>query len=619
VLVTVALLAALLPAASAVQAASPILVTSTTDEYNDPGPGTGCSLREAIKAANSDMAFGGCPGGSGADQITLPPGAYKLTLTAPETTPNLAVGDLDVDGALTIVGQGSPTINANSIGRIFELTAGDSLTLRGLTLTGGSDQFGGAIRVDSATLSLVEVVVDSNAVTSNVTSAGGGIVEGGAGAVISIARSRITGNAAAGTGTGTGGGIYVQSGTLTITDSLISGNSTTGNGGGIVFAGTSLTLANVTIASNTGKNGDGLFNTGTATIRNSTFTDNGNIVGGGKGGGIFNSGSAILESDTIGANVASSLGGDGGNIYNSGTMTARNTLVDEALTSGNCGGTLPTSNGHNLDYGVFSFQPCFGPGGGNINGVDPKLGPLQDNGGPTPTLALGSGSGAIDRGISVATTPTDQRGVPRPFGAKPDIGAYERASCGGVLVNIVGTAGNDTLMGTSGPDGILGLGGNDLINGGAGDDGLCGGTGNDTLVPGLGVDQVIGGLGSDTVSYASSTSGVSVDLRLPNGVATGQGRDTISGVENVVGSAYADVIRGSDANNWLILGAGNDRAYGYGGNDRIDGGPGNDILYGLTGNDALYGGPGNDYLNGGLGRDLCRQGAGSGRRISCER
>lgn len=611
VLVTVALLATLLPAGSA-SAAGPILVTTTADEF---GTGTECSLREAVYSANTDTAFGGCPAGSGADQINLPAGTYGI-LAGPDTVPNVAGGDFDVDGALTIVGQGRPTINGNSKDRIFELTAGDSLTLRGLTLTGGLSYRGGAILVASGTLSLVDVVVDSNAATSAVGSRGGGIWAGGTGTAVSIVGSRITGNTASSTGVGyvaEGGGLYAGAGTWSITDSVI--------------------------ASNVAKDGDGLWNAGTVTIRNSTFTDNGNNVIGGQGGGIYNttSGTVTLESVTIGANRASNGGGDGGNIYNTGSMSARNTLVDEALTSGNCGGILPTSNGHNLDYSFNSAEPCFGSVPTDVTGMNPLLGPLQDNGGPTPTMALGLGSGAIDKGITVVATSTDQRGVPRPFGAAPDIGAYERASCGGVLVNIVGTSGNDTLMGTSGPDGILGLGGNDVIkgldgndgicggagndvlNGGPGDDFIDGGAGNDTLVPGLGLDRVIGGSGIDTVSYAASATGVAVDLRLPNGVATGQGRDTISGVENVIGSAYADVIRGSAANNWLILGAGNDRAYGYGGNDRIDGGPGNDILYGLTGNDALYGNAGNDYLNGGLGRDLCRQGTGSGRRISCER
>ena len=537
-----------------------------------------------------------------------------------------------MDGALTIVGQGRPTINGNSKDRIFELTAGDSLTLRGLTLTGGLSYRGGAILVASGTLSLVDVVVDSNAATSAVGSRGGGIWAGGTGTAVSIVGSRITGNTEQLPRTGAGG---IYRGRQVDDHGLLCRMPERWSASPWMFR----PRANVTIASNVAKDGDGLWNAGTVTIRNSTFTDNGNNVIGGQGGGIYNttSGTVTLENVTIGANRASNVGGDGGNIYNTGSMSARNTLVDEALTSGNCGGILPTSNGHNLDYSFNSAEPCFGSVPTDVTGMNPLLGPLQDNGGPTPTMALGLGSGAIDKGITVAATPTDQRGVPRPFGAAPDIGAYERASCGGVLVNIVGTSGNDTLMGTSGPDGILGLAGNDVIkgldgndgicggagndvlNGGPGDDFIDGGAGNDTLVPGLGLDRVIGGSGIDTVSYAASATGVAVDLRLPNGVATGQGRDTISGVENVIGSAYADVIRGSAANNWLILGAGNDRAYGYGGNDRIDGGPGNDILYGLTGNDALYGNAGNDYLNGGLGRDLCRQGTGSGRRISCER
>lgn len=594
VLVTVALLATLLPA-SAVQAAGPILVTTNIDEFNPGAEDTGCSLREAVQAANTDAPFGGCTAGPGTNQITLPAGIFPLSLTGANEDLN-ATGDLDVVGTLSIIGQGHPTINGHGTDRILEVANGGMLNLQGLTLTGGSAPSGGAILILSSNLQLNDVVVDSNAATSAGTASGGGIAVGGFyGSTVSISDSLITRNTAASTTAAWGGGIFVAAvGVLTVTNS--------------------------TIASNVATDGDGLYNAGTSTIRNTTITDNGNNLIGGRGGGIYNAArTTTLESVTISGNRASNFIGDGGNIYNAGSMSAQNTLVNEALTSGNCGGTLPISMGHNLDYAASSSGPCFGSNPTDVTGMDPLLGPLQDNGGPTTTMALGAGSAAINAGITVAATPIDQRGVPRPFGSAPDIGAYERATCGGVLVNIVGTPGSDTLTGTSGPDGILGLAGNDVINGLDGNDGLCGGTGNDTLIPGPGLDSVSGGSGIDTVSYASSASGVSVDLRLPTGVATGQGRDTISGVENVIGSAYADVIRGSNANNWLSLGAGNDHAYGYGGNDRIDGGPGNDILYGLTGNDALYGGPGNDYLNGGLGRDLCRQNAGSGRRISCER
>jgi len=76
---------------------------------------------------------------------------------------------------------------------------------------------------------------------------------------------------------------------------------------------------------------------------------------------------------------------------------------------------------------------------GNNSFPDPKLGSLADNGGPTLTVALLPGSPAIDAGDTAAAPPTDQRGVPRPFGAASDIGAYEYAT----MLRISRSQGND--------------------------------------------------------------------------------------------------------------------------------------------------------------------------------
>jgi hypothetical protein len=145
-------------------------------------------------------------------------------------------------------------------------------------------------------------------------------------------------------------------------------------------------------------------------------------------------------------------------------------------------------------------------GAPSITGVDPKLGPLADNGGPTPTMALLAGSPALDMG---SATGPDQRGAPRPFDLKgiplaaggnaADIGAYERVLCGKVAVNELGTAGKDKLTGTKGADGILGLGGKDTLKGLAGKDGLCGGSGKDKLKGGGGNDTLLGQGGNDTL------------------------------------------------------------------------------------------------------------------------
>ena len=130
------------------------------------------------------------------------------------------------------------------------------------------------------------------------------------------------------------------------------------------------------------------------------------------------------------------------------------------------------------------------------------LGPLADNGGPTQTHALLSGSPAVGAGNATiareggpACETTDQRGLPRN---DCDIGAYELVLCGKVAVNRLGTDGKDVLNGTGAADGLLGLGGKDTLKGKGGKDALCGGPGKDTLKGGGGKDLLRGEGGKDT-------------------------------------------------------------------------------------------------------------------------
>jgi len=97
-----------------------------------------------------------------------------------------------------------------------------------------------------------------------------------------------------------------------------------------------------------------------------------------------------------------------------------NTLLATNTPGGNCLGTI-VDDGSNLS----SDGTCAFTNVGSLNNIDPKLGPLADNGGTTLTMALLAGSPAIDAGDTAASPPTDQRGIPRPFGAAADIGAYE--------------------------------------------------------------------------------------------------------------------------------------------------------------------------------------------------
>ena len=123
---------------------------------------------------------------------------------------------------------------------------------------------------------------------------------------------------------------------------------------------------------------------------------------------------------------------------------------------------------------------------------------------------------------------------------------------------LTGTAGDDVIIGTAKADLIKGLAGNDLLEGGGGADTLDGGDGNDTLVGGAGGDALIGGAGIDTASYADATAGVTADLAdssFNTGDAAG---DTYSGIENLTGSAFNDRLIGDANANVFDGGAGND-------------------------------------------------------------
>ena len=154
---------------------------------------------------------------------------------------------------------------------------------------------------------------------------------------------------------------------------------------------------------------------------------------------------------------------------------------------------------------------------------------------------------------------------------------------------------------TSGADTINGTVQADTLNGGSGDDVIHGLGGNDTLIGGPGNDALDGGAGVDTASYSTASAGVTVNLSLTAPQNTvNAGTDTLTSIENVTGSAYADLLTGNGFDNVLSGGAGNDNLSGLAGSDTLLGGPGNDVLTGGSGADSMIGGAGNDiYWAGG--------------------
>ncbi|MGH2678561.1 MAG: choice-of-anchor Q domain-containing protein, partial [Actinomycetota bacterium] len=200
---------------------------------------------------------------------------------------------------------------------------------------------------------------------------------------------------------------------------------------------------------------------------------------------------------TVTGDPGNRAGGIGAATDDPGSVTLQNTLVagNTAPVGPDCTGQV-ASLGNNLIGNSTDCDFVAGTGdqvGTGVAPIDPKLGPLADNGGPTPTHALLKGSPAINAGGSGCTS-ADQRGAPRK---DCDIGAYERVLCQKRVVNRVGTSGNEKLKGTGAKDGLLALGGKDKLNGKGGADGLCGGPGKDTLMGGGGNDRLDGGPGKD--------------------------------------------------------------------------------------------------------------------------
>jgi Ca2+-binding RTX toxin-like protein len=149
----------------------------------------------------------------------------------------------------------------------------------------------------------------------------------------------------------------------------------------------------------------------------------------------------------------------------------------------------------------------------------------------------------------------------------------------------VGAEGNGTgfdvfrisLVAGAGADRMLGSDGNDTIDGLAGNDILLGGFGNDTLIGGAGADQISGAAGTDTASYDASAAGVTVDLVAGTGIGGDAQGDTLSGIENVIGSAQSDHLYGDGAANTLTGGDGDDTLRGGAGADVLNGGNGSDF------------------------------------------
>jgi hypothetical protein len=343
---SIALLSAAVLAVAAPLAAADTLQVTTTD---DAGAG---SLRDVIGAANAG------------DTIHVPAGTYLLS------------SHLQILKPLTILGDGarSTVLDAQSHSRIF--TVSSPALIGGLTLTHGSEAFGGAIDAD-APLTLNDDAIIANAAT-----------------------------------TGSGGGIYATDG-LTLNRDLVAHNSALGDGGGIELLPAKAS---------------------TSAIDNSTIAFNGAVT---SGGGIAqetaNSETLLLLHDTFSGNEVDDLASEGGSLF---VIAGSRLILDSDVFAAGLAASASSANcavqGQLADEGFNAEQaPVTSCGLTNVTDLHPadvQLGPLQDNGGPTDTMLPAGTSPLVEAADTNGCSGRDQRGVPVPQGTGCDIGAVERTS-----------------------------------------------------------------------------------------------------------------------------------------------------------------------------------------------
>jgi hypothetical protein len=412
----------------------------------DSGPG---SLRQAILDANASP---------GEDTIPLEvAGTINLAGALPELSSNLT---LDGPGPSLL------TVRRDTGGayRLFSVAPGNVVTLSGLTLANGFVQgrrtlvYGGGI-LNRGTLTIENATLADNVVESG--GRGGGVASGGAiynapAGILTVHNSTITRNVARivdasfgafdavgggisneGTATvsnttlvenvadfelgGEGAGIsngFEEEATFTLTTSTISRNQ----GTGIFNWSGSITVTASSIADNQGDFAGGIENFDHLTVSTSTISGNQNTNPFLGAGGIDSLGTVDLRNSTVANNTgtgeaANQLSNELGDVFR-----IRNTILAGDGSRPNVVGTL-TSEGHNLS--TDASGGLTGPG--DLINTDPRLGPLQDNGGPTLTHALLPGSPALDGGDNAGAPATDQRGqgFARVVNGAIDMGAFE--------------------------------------------------------------------------------------------------------------------------------------------------------------------------------------------------
>ena len=357
------------------------------------------------------------------DAIAAGGGPYTFGCDGPKTV--VTAEEIVIDNDVILDGEGNLTVDGNDEHRVFSVSRGVMAALHGVAVNKGVATSCCAGGIDNrGTLTLTDSMVSGN-------EGGIHIIEG---ATLTMNNSTVLGNTAY-----EGGGI-VNDGTLTMTNCTVRGNMVTGGGGGGIYNERILTLTDSAVLENQaraledefgihGGNGGGISNSGTAALTNSTVSHNSAEQ---EGGGIFNFGTFTMTSSTVSGNTT-----DGIHFARGGPEDPLNFAITSSIIDGDCSmddGLGLVSNGYNIESpgNTCGFDEAKGDQPG-VTEMQLNLGPLADNGGPTQTHkpgdgGLGEGSAAIDQIPGDACDLTeDQRGEPRPEtgGSMCDVGSVE--------------------------------------------------------------------------------------------------------------------------------------------------------------------------------------------------
>lgn len=405
-----------------------IPISPVVTNANDSGPG---SLRQAILDTNANPA---------ADSITFAIGGpATITLTSP----------LTVTDSLTILGPGadSLTISGGGMVQILDVNAANTsqVHLSGLRVAQGFSSTGGGLRATNLTVSLTDMVFDANRATSS----GGAIAVDGP---LTVTRSVFANNKAMGNPVGTtadGGAVALLVNSVpVIIDSYFFGNQADDDGGAIHASSSVIKLSvdGSTFFDNRAADGGAIaLNSSSLTARNSTFAGN---TASGSGGAIATARTwaVTLRNSTLSDNSASVGGGLAGLASSPGVITINSSVLANFAT--NSPDILGGAQQVALTESLVRSPSGFVDTGANALpfGLDPRLGALAFNGGPTPTMLPLPGSPLRDRGANPTSLITDQRGTgfARTLGSATDIGAVESTDASNTPIAIA--VGNPSVV-----------------------------------------------------------------------------------------------------------------------------------------------------------------------------